>query len=486
MNSASILTWMVLRDVEPAAVRLAIEEGGCRPDVPGCHIPPLVLACKEGKVDIAAALIQAGASLRSTPSWWCQDGLEAGDYHSAIWYAFSSLSFGPWEKSSTNEWFRILHMFIAAGLDINTDVPCLLHLLMLPHINAKTVQELLDLGADPKCKAVFDHVARGSYLYGRVHNSRVIHYEGEFSTSLSASNPLDILRRRETPFFGLVLRDKIEASRTPCVNTRFEINQRRKIRTLLKTLASPAPGSIRDIIHGWKFVDIPRFVNDLVCLVELDAVLDLKQPKYKADLEELFRHNMPVAGFWDLYLGPQLGMSTLFNLRRAVEILVHHEIDFVPLDLDLHVKFSAVSFMLSLLKPDQTLSLDRGANVCTTGFCGTYIHDDVFWDGVDAELSVLEKWVQFASSRLLRGCDKYQEPWYAEDMWAEFWGHFGLASSLRNNLRGILRACFKLDLHLGRPTSKEHVYEDERKLQRASMLKYFRREMAMRWAQVKA
>jgi hypothetical protein len=82
------------------------------------------------------------------------DPVNESGYNAAIWYAFSSLKYGRWHPGSTDELLQLVDMFIAAGLDLNNDVLWsdsqipLLHLAMLPHVEAKVARKLIANGSD--------------------------------------------------------------------------------------------------------------------------------------------------------------------------------------------------------------------------------------------------------------------------------------------------------------------------------------------------
>ncbi|KAH6662440.1 hypothetical protein F5X68DRAFT_266189 [Plectosphaerella plurivora] len=491
-----LLRWMILREAEPSAIALAIKDGALNATIAETGtVPPLILACERGQVETAKLLVQAGESIKSGTSWAEHGGpkgarpqrciranvegpgIEPG-FNSAIWYAFSSLRHGPWSPDSTGNLLEFLDMFVKAGIDPNKDVlrsdseAPLLHLAMLPHLDSMVVQKLIENGIDVRQKMepltfwnnVTTYQPEQAYTIALKVDSELTRVRvNTFRRPLTITppnRPLTLVPRRPFTSISSGRPLTMDASRvieehtqslqwkpqltnsvpwgSPSKNTKecpsheFATNMRQKIRFLvrgmIKNTATPIADTMRSYLSNYS----------TLCMAELDAALDLKQTKYKTELMS-FQNRITMDPRENRYL-VYLETSTLYNLRLWVEVFSHHQIDFAGPDL------MAVDMIADLLCPFTPTGHSSPNNNWWGGREeNSRSTSELVWQHSDVEDSFLEEWSTFIIKNNLDLGD--MERW--QD-WYKFRDGEKMLDRMRDNLRWILKACFRMDIESGR------------------------------------
>lgn len=510
---ASIISWMVLREANPSVIQMAINDGGHEWDGNTRDVQPLVLACQKGDIDTVSALLKAGASATHGVTWrkrprrrqapHRREQFRLVGYNSAVWYSFASVQYGPWEQKSHERWCKLLDMFTAHGLDLNTNAtwtdrePSLSHLSMLPHVGADTVQKLIDLKADPTRKAAFDcedfliHLYKGrpdyTIRWPGGPRPEAIRVAGDMEVTALESLMKPCCPTLEAPVTSSALR-------CPALYTQFELNQRRKFPILLKSLMSKDPTFVTETLKWAKATsstdpercDYIWDLGPMILLSALGTLEDLREPKWKAYLQEM-EHSR------EIQKGTKIVAGTLDNVTHWVETLAHHRIFSPPLDAD--GDDSAVSWACRGSIDTPRPGVVRDCPNYRKYSCEEANCDDFGWSDcaatIDMELNLVEQWHQLLSdSRTGKhntaACTfPYVAPLTHTEccllsLWEKFKKDFKVNERRRDNTRRILRACFQLDLDVDHPIYQENIEGEERWLEAWGFLEEFREEVAAR------
>ncbi|KAH7350113.1 hypothetical protein B0T11DRAFT_333120 [Plectosphaerella cucumerina] len=430
------LSWLIIRKAEVEVIKAAIEDGHALLTPTAGEIPPLVLACQYGHYDAALYLIEQDL-IKVTPDneadfsekpWNC--------YNAGIWYGLHSLESGFW-NNSTEKLIRFLRRCCDKGLDVNnvtfgpSQAP-LLHLAMLPHVDASVVEALLSLGADPcglapvklEDYSKFAYGAYTAYLHGLPWPTR------PRETYSQESDPLEaLLGSLEKPWF-----EKIpcpgELSGLHCFlngsmkTSHFESNQRRKLTFYARwAVLRYGCGFLVKVFEQSK-----SFVYPLTLLREVSKLVDLKDPIYRDIIQSCLGED----SHWIILLD-----GTLDAIATGVDLCSAHKIDFVEYTQDTTADNWSTRYLSSVgcghIPP----------HTCPRSICKyCMLLSDVDGRLIDMDVDHYPKWEDMMSNWM--DIDEA----YKTSLWKLFRKEVHAERS-RNESKIIL-ACLKLDHKVGR------------------------------------
>jgi hypothetical protein len=206
------------------------------------------------------------------------------------------------------------------------------------------------------------------------------------------------------------------------------INFRSKTRLLLQNMLKHTTTPIADTLRPY------LSIYSTLCMVELDAVLDLKQSSHREELTS-FQTRITVLKQEIEGIVP-LCTSTFHNLRLWVEIFTHHQIDFVAPGF---TAIELVSSMIAFSYYDWRVK-DWVSHFTIDSESATLPGFPVFnWHRSDVEDSVLEAW-QISITPTESNFES----------WCTFRDQERLIEWVQDNLQWILKLCFRLDIENGR------------------------------------